>query len=176
MRRLARAFARSLADSGLRARLRTALAESPFPEQKLHFQSILTDRNRVLLRDIARLSGTSERQLEDDAANSMALEIYLPVPAHRAQWKGDGQILVATAITDDDIPVAYDTRGREYRLDPDRPPSTPVISLVPVETNFAHAPARATCTPDTCPSGGGGGTGGGGGGPNTPFAPGLYMT
>lgn len=177
MRRLARALARSLADTAFRARLRTALAQSRFPEQKLHFQGLLTGQNRLVLRDIARISRMSERQIQDDAANTMALEIYLPVPEHRTRWSGDEQILVATAVADGDIPVAYDTQGNEFALDPHQPPSTPVLSLVPVETDFSRPPAPATCTPETCPPGGGGGSGGGGGGGgNVPFAPGLYMT
>lgn len=176
MRRLARTLARSLADTGFRARFRTALAQSPFGEHKLYFQGLLTDRNRQVLRDMARISGIGEAQIQDDAANTVALEIYLPVPEHRTNWRGDGQLLVATALADGDIPFAYDTRGTEYQLDPRRPPSTPVLGLVPVETDFARPPAPATCTPETCPPGGGGGSGGGGGGGGTPPAPGLYMT
>ena len=176
MRHLARVLARSLADSAFRASLHTALAQSPFPEQKLQFQSLLTDRNRLVLRDLARISRISERQIQDDAANTMALEIYLPVPEHRARWNGDQQILVATAVKDGEVPIAYDIRGNEFPLDPTRPPSTPVLSLVPVETDFARPPTPATCTPETCPPSGGGSGGGGGGGGTTPQAPGLYMT
>ena len=176
MRRLARVFARSLADSAFRASLRTALAQSPFPEQKLQFQSLLTDRNRLVLRELARISRINERQIQDDAANAMALEIYLPVPEHRARWNGDQQVLVATAVEDGEVPMAYDTRGHEFPLDPHRPPSTPVLSLVPVETDFARLPSPATCTPETCPPSGGGSGGTGGGGGATPPAPGLYMT
>jgi hypothetical protein len=180
MRRLARSLARALADSGFRARLRAELSESPFPEQKIFFQGLLTARNREALRDIARISGAREGEIQDDAIEAAGLELYLPVPEHRARWNGDEQILVATAIADNDVPVAYDTRGREHRLDPLRPPAIPVLSLVPVETDFSRRPAPATCTIDTCPPTGGGGGGGGGGGTggggSSPPAPGLYMT
>ena len=175
-RRLARSFARALADSSFRARLRTQLAQSTFPEQKIHFQGLLTAEKRAVLRDIARLAGTSENEIEDDAANAIGLELYLPVPEHRKQWQGDERILVATAMTENETPVAYDTRGRQYLLDPDRPPATPVIGLVPVETDFSRRPASATCTLETCPPTDGGGGGSGGGGVTAPPAPGLYMT
>jgi hypothetical protein len=176
MRRLARTVARALADSGVRSRLRSELIQSPFAEQKLYFQGLLARSNHRFLQDVARASGTSENQIRDDAANALSLEIYLPLAAHRAAWKGDDRILVATAITDEEAPVAYDTRGREHALDPRVPPSLPVVALVPVETDFSrNRPATATCTPETCTPGGGG-SGGGGGGGATPPAPGLYMT
>jgi len=92
------------------------------------------------------------------------------VRAHRAAWQGDSNVLVATAIKDQDSPVAFDIQGRRQLLDPDTPPSTPVIALVPVETDFSVRPARTQCL--DCDGGGGGG------GiiyPTAP-APGLYMT
>lgn len=175
--RLARNLALALGDSGFRARLHASLEQSRFVEHKLHFQGLLTENNRRVLRDIARVSGVTEAQIQDDAANSTGLEIYLPVPEHRASWKGDSRILVATAVADHDPPVAYDTKGTQQILDPARPPAVPVLALVPVETDFRNpGPARAVCTIETCPPSEGGGGGGGSGGGSTPPAPGLYMT
>ena len=175
MQRLARSFARALGDSAFRARIRTAFSQSSFPEQKIHFQGLLTASNRAVLRDIARLSGSSETAIQDDAVGAPGLELYMPVPAHRSKWNGNNQVLVATAIDDGDVPVAYDIRGREQLLDPLQPPVMPVISLVPVESDFSRRPAPVPCTLDTCPPTGGGGSGGSGG-PTSPPAPGLYMT
>ena len=53
-------------------------------------------------------------------------------------------------------------------LDPKTPPATPVLAIVPVETDFSH-PARLACIID-CNSGGGLA------GDATPPPPGLYMT
>jgi hypothetical protein len=176
MQRLARSLALALGDSGFRAEFRASLERSRFAEQKLHFQGLLTENNRRILRDLARTSGLSEDEIADDAANTMALEVYLPVPGHRANWKGDSRILVATAVTDHEAPVAYDTRGTRLMLDPDTPPAQPVLALVPVETDFRNTgPVGATCTIETCPPSDGGG-GGSGGGTGSPPAPGLYMT
>jgi hypothetical protein len=71
-------------------------------------------------------------------------------------------------------------------LDPDRPPPTPVLAVVPRETDFSAVGRRdiafAMCT--NCDGGGsgsggggtvGGGSGGGGGG-STGVVPGLYLT
>src|SRR5947209_5601067 len=95
--------------------------------------------------------------------------MYSPGPEHRRAWTGDANVLVATAIGDHDIPVAFDPRGHRILLDPARPPATPVIALVPVETDFTPPPALRLCDEDC----------GGGGSPPAPPPPppaGLYMT
>src|SRR5207247_6887230 len=79
-------------------------------------------------------------------------EMYLPVPEHRRRWTGDANVLVATAIADHDVPVAFDVQGNRHLLDPERPPSTPVIAVVPVETDFSAAPSGIICL--ACDGGG----------------------
>ena len=44
---------------------------------------------------------------------------------------------MATARDDGEAPVAYDTQGRRRLLDPRTPPATPVLAVVPVETDFS---------------------------------------
>lgn len=158
MERLARNFALALQDSGFRSTIRRSLEQSPFGEHKLYFQGMLTTSNRKLLQAMARASGSSEQEIEGDAANVPPLEFYLPVPAHRLRWTGDAGILVATARKDGDIPIAFDTRGHRYRLDPRQPPSTPVIALEPAETDFSRPPlvsGDAKCADCAPPPGGG---------------------
>ena len=171
MDRLARRLALALADPAFRATLRAELEQSPFVEHKIQLQSFLRASNRRALKEVARLSGTAESTVEADANQATPLEIYFPVPAHRATWTGGPELLVASAREDHEAPVAYDVSGKRQVLSPDAPPSTPVLAVVPVETDFAHPYkiAAATCT-TTC-----GGGGGGGGGTPTPPA-GLYMT
>src|SRR3989442_1343671 len=75
-----------------------------------------------------------------------------------------------TAPADHAPPVAFDVQGNRQLLDPERPPSPPVIAVVPVETDFATAPAAIECL--SC------------GGffpwpplpPPPPAVPGLYLT
>jgi hypothetical protein len=170
MDRLARRLALALADPAFRASLKAQLEQSPFVEHKLQLQSFLRASNRRALKEVARLSGTAESTVEADANQAIPLEIYFPVPAHRAAWTGGPGLLVASAREDREAPVAYDVSGRRHDLSPDAPPSTPVLAVVPVETDFAHPYeiAPATCT-ISC--------GGGGGGGGTPVSPsGLYMT
>jgi hypothetical protein len=171
---VARRMARALADPAFRARLYARLQASPFPEQKIHLQRTFGAGNPAELRELARLNGEGESATDSVVRTARALEVYLPVPAHRAAWKGDARLLVATAARDGDLPVAFDLHGGRHLLDPTRPPETPVLAVVPVETDFDRPPLRGiqACPPDEpC---GGGGTGGGSPGILAPS--GLYMT
>jgi hypothetical protein len=161
--RLARRLALALGDPAFRAAIKTRLDRSPEREHKIHFQRFLQAENHAVLRDIARLSRGAESSLDADAGVAVALELYLPVAAHRAGWTGGPDVLVATEREDGEAPVAFDIRGRRLLLSPSRPPVTPVLALVPVETTFDSPTASA---PFICCAGG-----------PPPSAPaGLYMT
>ena len=110
------------------------------------------------LAEIARTPGAA---VSLDMSRAPELELYLPVPAHRAAWNGDDRILVATVGDERQPPVAFTTTGERLVLDASLPPDVPVLALVPVETDFDFDHARLQ----------GGPTGGG----STPPA-GLYMT
>jgi hypothetical protein len=163
MDRLARRFARALADPAFRTYLKGELDQSPFVEHKLHLQGFLRGNDRKGLKEIARLSASSDSAVEADLREAIPLEIYFPVPAHRAQWAGGPEVLVASARDDRDAPVAYDVKGGRQVLSPDAPPATPVLAVVPVETDFARAPSPQ---PFICCSDG----------PAPAPPPGLYMT
>lgn len=165
MDRLARRLARALAHPEFRAELKSQLDRSPYTEQKLHFQRFLTASSKSALRQVARLNGETEAAVESDARVAMPLEIYFPVPAHRAAWAGGPDLLVASAVHDHDAPVAYDVNGRRRILSADEPPATPVLAVVPVETDFDRlAPAG---TPISFAEGSP---------PPPTIPPGLYMT
>jgi len=171
---LAQHLARALAHPAFRAYVKAQLDSSPFREHKLHFQRFLGAHGAHARDEVARHAGVTAAEVDREAQAAIPLEFYLPVPAHRRAWTGDANLLVATALRDHDIPVAFDPQGHRVLLDPDRPPATPVIALVPVETDFTPAPSMQLCM-EGC------GTGGGGSPPPPPPAPppppsGLYMT
>jgi hypothetical protein len=181
LEQLARRLARALADPGFRLRLKSDLDRSPFREHKLQFQRLLAEGADPVASEIGRLTGEAGATVAAEALAAPALELYLPVPAHRARWTGDAQILVATALHDHEAPVAFDPSGRRMILSADTPPTTPVLALVPVETAFGSS-GSGTVRPTSvsCPQGAGParvtiesctGTGGGGG-----STPGLWMT
>lgn len=168
--RLARRFALALRDDGFRATVRRSLQTSSLPEGKVHLQRFL-DGNRAALRHrLAELAREPQSAINADLAGSPAIEIYLPVPEHRQRWRGDLNVLVATAEWDRDAPVAFDPTGRRVLLDPNHPPATPVIALGRAETKFSEAGLASTQC-ETCFD-----PGSGGGAPAPPTGTGLYMT
>jgi len=174
---VARRLALALNDPAFRRRFHDRLAHSPIREGKLHLQRTLHADGGRELQAVARLNRETETSADAVFTGAQPLEVYLPVPAHRRQWGGDGHLLVATQAHDHELIVAYDLSGGRHLLDPTRPPQTPVLAVVPVETNF-DAPGGVTGQQTSCgPTGSCGGGGGGGGSPPPPvIQPGLYMT
>src|SRR5436853_5045860 len=163
---LARSLALALGDPVFRAHVKDDLDRSPFREHKLSFQRFLAAGRGHALAAMAQRTGVATADLGRAADGAIPLEMYLPVPEHRRIWKGDANVLVATALADHDPPVAFDVQGNRLVLDPERPPATPVIAVVPVETDFSTTPAAIECL--SCgslwlP-------------PPPPTGPGLYLT
>ena len=167
---LARALALALGDPAFRAHVKARLDRSPYREHKLPFQRFLSADGGLALTALAHGASRGVADVAGEAERAMPLEMYLPVPAHARTWKGGADVLVATAIADHDVPVAFDVHGNRRLLDPERPPATPVIALVPVETDFSAQPQPEGIICLQC---------GGGGYPPPappPPTPGLYMT
>ena len=164
--RIALRVAKALADPDFRASVAAEIARSPYPEKKVHLQAFLDrDGGRERSR-LARLAGEPDQQIRTDLEGSAPIEAYFPVPVHRAQWRGGPDLLVATAETDRDAPVAFDLSGRRRQLDRAQPPATPVLMVGRAEVDFSRKPEALTCILDC------GGTGGGSPAPQ----PGLYLT
>jgi hypothetical protein len=153
--RLARRIALALRDEQFRAQLKQDLDRSPVREGKLHFQRYLASSHARAGAALARAVGEAAASITLDAGQAPALELYLPVPAHRAAWTGDERVLVATAASDGEAPVAFSPAGERFVLSPTSPPDTPVIALVPVETDFDRVNRTAGFIGDN----GGAGTG-----------------
>src|SRR5207253_7758191 len=142
---LARSLALALGDPAFRAHVKGELDRSPFREHKLSFQRFLAAGRGHALADMALRTGVATADLGRAADGAIPLEMYLPVPEHRRTWTGDANVMVATALADHDPPVAFDVHGNRRLLDPEQPPSTPVIAVVPVETDFSAAPTVIGC-------------------------------
>lgn len=174
--RLAERLARALAEPTTRALFARRLATSHAPEGKVQFQALLHADQRLLLARLASQEGGGTAALLADLDAARGLELYLPVAAHRAAWHGERDLLVATVARDGERPVAFDVDGRRTLLDATTPPSTPVLALVPQETDFTGGrPELAMTCWDECSGSGSGGSGG------TPMAgppanSGLYLT
>jgi hypothetical protein len=161
--RLARRVALALRDEQFRAQLKQDLDRSPVREKKLHFQRYLLASHGRATGVLARASDEAGGAISLDAGRAPALELYLPVPAHRAAWSGDARILVATQDDEREAPIAFSPTGERLVLSSTAPPDIPVLALVPVETDFDRVGPGANFL------------GEGGGSASTP-PPGLYMT
>ena len=169
--RLARSLARALGQPDFRAYIRQALDTSSVEEGKIAVDQFLLANHGRAARSLRDADSTGV-----DAAAAARLEMYFPVPAHRAAWQGDDHLLVGTIGADGTIPAAFNLAGQRVALDPDVPPGTPVLAVVPRETDFSavhrHNVSFMTCT--DCDSGGDGG--GTAGGTSSVVMPGLYLT
>jgi hypothetical protein len=192
---LARLVALALADPELRRRVRNDMRDAPMREHKLELSKYLYGTTGTMLRSrMAARSGISASAVLANLNALPPLEFYMPVAAHRKTWKGEADLIVAAQIEDRDAPIAWDLKGNRVQLSLAAPPTTPVVVVVPVETDFARTltphqvaargnPQRETidgnessADSDVSPvcalsCGGGGGGGGGSGLPD-----GLYIT
>ncbi len=163
--RLARAVALALRNPAFRAYVRAQLNASPFREHKVQFQRFLRANARCAR---SRRRPGKPRPTSPPRRTPPSRSSCTSPSRRRAASTGDEHFLVATAIADHEAPVAFDLQGDRQLLSPDQPPATPVLALVPVETDFSRAPSRMMCL--DC------GGGGSGGSSPPPPAPGLYMT
>jgi hypothetical protein len=195
LRVLVQAVAAALGDQGLRSRLLGDLRAAPNIEHKLPLRDYLNGRSGgILLAKMAQVTGRSRASLRALLAAVRPLELYMPVAAHRARWKGEASLLVAGQLEDDEAPVAFAAGGARTDVATDRAPDTPALALVPVETDFTApadlstfrnvddaggagigtlvqliAPLLPDCPPDDVSCSGGGTVA-------PPKPPGLYMT
>lgn len=196
--RLGKLIAISLGEKGMRHELKRHLRAAPFKEHKLELGAYLrgSDGKSLLAAMSPRANSSDEILTLLDEIRPV--EFYMPVRKHRESWVGDGEVLVAVQLEEEDPIVAFDRSGREVRLDPDSPPEQPTLSIVSSETRFDQPmPVSAKNVGDlngrsigtlvlarletssviAVDDGGGGGGGSGGGGSSTgvPIPPGLYL-
>jgi hypothetical protein len=158
--RLAQRLAVALGDPTVRAAFARRLDASNAPEGKLQFQALARADQGALLAALTTHGSASTADLLADLDAARALEVYLPVEAHRTAWHGGANFLVATAAKDGDTPVAFDATGHRSLLDPRTPPATPVLALVPQETDFTGGrPELMLSCVDVCSGTGSGGSG-----------------
>lgn len=183
---LTRAVALAFKDNGVRQRVKNDMRESRFTnEHKLELAGYLRGTSGgILLAKMAKETGRDRGSLLALIETVGPLEFYMPVREQREQWTGGADVLVASLLMEGDAPVAYTPTGERIALDPKSPPSTPVVAIVPRESDFTRpitdpkaknvndkggssiGTMLVPCEPDTC--------GGGGGGP-VAYPPGLYL-
>ncbi|MBA4157842.1 MAG: hypothetical protein H0X65_10245 [Gemmatimonadetes bacterium] len=138
---LTRAVALALQDGGLRQRVKNDLRDSRHTfEHKLEFTRYLKGENGgILLAKMAKETGKDRDEILGLLKMVRPLEFYMPVTEHRESWRGGADLLVASLLEDEkEAPVGYTLSGVRTALSASAPPATPVLSLVPVETDFSQ--------------------------------------
>lgn len=184
-----RAVALALQDPGLRQRIKNDLRNSRHTfEHKLPFTDYLKGNSGgILLAKMGQATEKSREEILTLLSVVRPLEFYMPVAEHREDWRGEEGLLVASLLEDGhDAPIGLTLDGEMVHLSRSTPPATPVLALVPVETDFSQpldprVPNRnddggntigTLC--ETCLVEEDDGSGGGGGSTSKPG--GLYMT
>ena len=141
---IARLIARSMDNEPARQHLKRDMRAAPFREHKLELTSYLASKDgRSLLDRMAALGGGEQRVLAT-LSQIRPLEFYVPVAAQRETWTGNADVLVVSQLDESEPIVSFDERGQTIALDRKTPPSQPVLSIVPVETNFRAPMPAAT--------------------------------
>lgn len=142
---VARLVAEAMDNEPARQRLKRDMRAAPFREHKLELKAYLQSNDgRQLLDRVAALSG-GEQAFFATLAKIRPLEFYMPVAKQRETWTGKSEILVASQLAESEPIVSFDKNGSEVKLDRATPPAQPVLSIVPVETDFTRPmPASTT--------------------------------
>jgi len=141
---IARLIAQSMDNEPARQQLRRDMRAAPFREHKLELTSYLASKDgRALLDRMSALGGGEQRVL-GTLSKIRPLEFYVPVAAQREKWTGQADVLVVSQLDESEPIVSFDERGETVALDRKTPPSQPVLSIVPVETNFRAPMPAAT--------------------------------
>jgi len=141
---IARLIAQSMDNEPARQHLKRDMRAAPFREHKLELGSYLASKDgRALLDRMAALGGGEQRVL-GTLAKIRPLELYVPVRAQRETWTGKADVLVLSQLDESEPIVSFDERGETVALDKKVPPAQPVLSIVPVETNFRAPMPAAT--------------------------------
>lgn len=192
---IARLVAEAMDNEPARQRLKRDMRAAPFREHKLEFAAYLRSKEgRALLDRMAALGG-GEQSIFNTLSKVRRLEFYMPVGKHRESWTGKSDVLVVSQLNESDPIVSFDEGGQQVSLDRRAAPDQPVLSLVPVETDFTRPMPASSSRNARDQNGEAIGTlealdvkgssliacgetcgGGGGGGSTTPsIPPGLYL-
>jgi hypothetical protein len=142
LRELAQLVALGMREPTARAAFRHASAGSPVKEGKLHLATFLrSPHGKPLLIALSRAAGErpgggpkSESQVLALLDALPALELYLPVDAHRDRWQGESDVLVAAQLGESGEVIGFDVTGSPVAIDERVAPTTPTVAIVPAES------------------------------------------
>lgn len=146
---IGRAVAIALADPGLRRQLFEDLRDSPFREHSIHFQTYFLGQGGLAIsRRTAAAAGLELDDFRSTLRGLPDLEIGLSSLLDRLRWRGTDDVVVAATALDRrerlnaGALTAFDVRGLPLMVSLNRKAPRPVISILPVRTDFGSEPER----------------------------------
>lgn len=140
---MAQQLAALTAAPGFRGFLRSEISKSKNRESILSLDRFLEraakQRNPPPgLAKLDKLNRTSKGRVKTAPDGLQGYDLYIPVEAHRAKWKGGKNFIVAFAPVGDDQKIQEITGysvadGKKVRLDAKKPPETVVLIVAPEE-------------------------------------------
>ncbi len=142
---IARGIARALADSGLRMRLLTDLASSPFPKKRIHLLSYLRGGGQPLAVAAAVALNVSPDELLGDERLT-GYQLIVPRSLDRVRWTGTNDLVVvgtdrslrARAVTGLDF--GFSTTGQPVNVPFWTKPQYPVLEISITDVAFPADP------------------------------------
>lgn len=142
--RVAQLLALALREPSARGIFHRASSNSPVKEGKLFLAGFLGGEGTPILQAMARAGGLSTADVQALLAQTGPVEIYLPVPEHRAAWTGGDNVIVGYTERDHAQPYGFDLNGRAVELSADEAPATPTIMVTFAESFNAQGVAHGS--------------------------------
>lgn len=139
--RVAQLVALALREPSARGIFHRASSNSPVNEGKLFLSGFLGGEGTPILQAMARAGGLSTAEVQALVAQTGPVEIYLPVPEHRAAWAGGENVIVGYTQQDHAQPYGFDLNGRAVQLSAEEAPATPTIMVTFAESFDAQGVA-----------------------------------
>lgn len=136
-----RGLAYSLKDVEVRRIVKEAMVNSPF-DGAVSFDGLLAVGTPTIgsrLSELATQEGWSLSSAMDKVGN---LQLHMPVPEHRATWRGGAELIVAGLLSEEEEPVGFDLQGVPFVLG-ETPPERPVLAITRAEVDFTESASVA---------------------------------
>jgi hypothetical protein len=140
LQRIGRGLAISLNDPAVRTWVRNEMASSQYVEYRIPIRDkVLNESSRAEVKAIGRAAALATADMAQ-LRTAPQLELYMPIEAQRANWRGGPDVQVAVRRPAEDYTI-YGTDGSKRIVGEKYLPSTPTLVLAVSEIDYADRDA-----------------------------------
>lgn len=134
--KLGRGLAMALADPAMRAWVRARIDASPYVEWRIPFREVLL--HQAGLPQVRRVLGLTRFTSAERGRQKRLpqLELYLPIPEQRINWRASAPVQVAVRIGHSDMYTVYTMDGAASSSRGDHVPAVATLVLAPSEIDY----------------------------------------